>query len=266
MNNFERFFGPIQPQLSDYETDFEKAEYLRIILSNQSTDDGPANGEHYKILRQHFLNREDTKAKVPDWVRKNRDLAQFWQFIKFKFSTYAERRKFIVEEFEPLLSYLESGQVTPHIDAVDEGLKILNSEYIGQTWSKALQRKDADPDGAITISRTLLESVLKHILEEMKVSYSKDVDLHELYKLVATELNLAPEQHTEKLFKQILGGCTGIVSGLGNLRNDMGDAHGKGKALYQPSERHAELAVNLAGTMCLFILKTYEYKTKDRVF
>lgn len=248
------------PQLSDYETDFEKAEYLQLILNNQSTDDGPANNEHYQYLRNYFLGRDDTKGLVPDWVRKNRDLRQFWQFIKFKFRTYAERRSFIKEEFDALLSYLENNPVQPHISAVDEGLKILNSEYIGQTWAKALQRKDTDPEGAITIARTLIESVLKHILEEIKIDYPRDVELHELYKLVSNELNLSPEQHDEKLFKQILGSCTGIISGLGNLRNNMGDAHGKGKILYQPSERHAELAVNLSGTMCLFILKTYESK------
>jgi len=191
---------------------------------------------------------------------------EFWQFIKSHLSTYAERRNFINKEFNTLLDYLENTQGNPHTDSVDEELKILNSDYISQTWAKALQRKDSDPDGAITIARTLMESVLKHVLDELKVPYSKDCDLHEIYKLVSTELNLSPEQHNETVFKQILGGCTGIVSGLGILRNDMGDAHGKGKVVYHPSERHAELAVNIAGTMCLFILKTFKNTTnKDKV-
>jgi len=266
MNNIGTFSTSTAPQISDCKNDYEKAEYLQQILTKISTSSGEANDEHYKTLRQYFLKREDTTIKVPDWVRKNRDLKDFWQFIKFHLPTYAERRNFIKKEFTPLLDYLENNQITPHIESVDEGLKILNSDYIGLTWEKALQRKDTDPDGAITISRTLMESVLKHILVELKIPYSKDIDLHELYKLVATELQLSPEQHSEKLFKQILGSCTGIVSGLGSLRNDMGDAHGKGKTPYQPAERHAELAVNLAGTMCLFILKTYQFKTgKDKV-
>jgi hypothetical protein len=263
MNNI---FKSMTSQISECKNDYEKAEYLYQILVNRSTN-GDANNEDYKTLRQYFLNREDTKIKVPDWVRKNRDLAEFWQFIKNRIEGYAPRRSFLKEEFGPLLDYLENGKVEPHIDSVDEGLKILNSDYIGQTWTKALQRKDTDPDGAITISRTLMESVLKHILDELKVPYSKDVDLHEIYKLVSIELNLSPEQHNEKVFKQILGGCTGIVSGLGILRNDMGDAHGKGKKIYQPSERHAELAVNIAGTMCLFILKTFEHtRNKEGAF
>ena len=34
----------------------------------------------------------------------------------------------------------------------------------------------------------------------------------------------------------------GVVSGLGMLRNKLGDAHGSGKAKVKPKERHAELA------------------------
>ncbi len=71
------------------------------------------------------------------------------------------------------------------------------------------------------------------------------------------ELNLSPSQHTEDIFKQILGGCSGIVNGLGSLRNRLGDAHGKGKANIKPAPRHAELAVNLSGTMALFLMETF---------
>ena len=82
--------------------------------------------------------------------------------------------------------------------------------------------------------------------------------MSELYKLTAKELNLAPEQHSENIFKQILGGCSGIVNGLGSLRNKLGDAHGQGRNPVKPQARHAELAVNLAGTMALFLVSIYE--------
>ena len=116
----------------------------------------------------------------------------------------------------------------------------------------------SDPEGAITISRSMLESVCKHILDDKRVSYnSSSIELSELYKLTAKELNLAHEQHTEQVFKQILGGCSGIVNGLGTLRNKLGDAHGQGKLPVKPQARHAELAVNLAGSMALFLISTY---------
>jgi len=101
-------------------------------------------------------------------------------------------------------------------------------------------------------------------LEELKIEYdSKGIELHELYKKTATELNLTPEQHTEKIFRQILGGCSAIVNGLGTLRNKLGDAHGQGKKYIKPAPRHAELAVNLTGSMALFLIKTYENKIES---
>lgn len=75
---------------------------------------------------------------------------------------------------------------------------------------------------------------------------------------MAGELNLSPDQHSEKIFKQILGGCSGIVNGLGMLRNKHGDAHGYGPTANKPKPRHAELAVNLAGSMAIFLIQIYE--------
>jgi hypothetical protein len=78
-----------------------------------------------------------------------------------------------------------------------------------------------------------------------------------LYKAVATKLNIAPSQHTEDAFKRILGGATSVVEGLGSLRNKIGDAHGQGGKPIRPGARHAQLAVNLAGTMATFLIETW---------
>ena len=136
---------------------------------------------------------------------------------------------------------------------IEETLKHFNSESVHFAWNKALERKSSDPEGAITVSRTIIESVCKHILDERLIDYNySNIELPELYKLTAKELNLSPDQHNEPIFKQILGGCSGIVNGLGTLRNKFGDAHGKGRLPVKPKARHAELAVNLAGSMALF--------------
>jgi hypothetical protein len=38
---------------------------------------------------------------------------------------------------------------------------------VSEMWHKALDRRTDDPDGAITAARTLLETVCKHILDEL---------------------------------------------------------------------------------------------------
>lgn len=102
-----------------------------------------------------------------------------------------------------------------------------DAEHVRGAWTKAIERRASDPEGAITMARTLLESVCKHILEEAGDSeHEANPDLNKLYKQTASLLNLTKAQHEEVVFKQILGGCTAVVEGLGSLRNRLSDAHG----------------------------------------
>ena len=136
----------------------------------------------------------------------------------------------------------------------------LDTQYISESWEKVRERRIEDPEGAITAAKTLLESVCKHILDELGVEYGDSADLPKLYGLTSKELNLAPSQHTEDAFKKILGGAHSVIDGLANLRNRLGDAHGQGKRPVKPLPRHAELAVNMAGSVASFLLATFEAK------
>lgn len=145
-------------------------------------------------------------------------------------------------------------------DAVSATVSQVNSEAISEYWEKALDRRLVDPEGAITAARTLIETVCKHILDESGEEYDFKEDLPKLYSRTSKKLNLAPSQHTEDLFRRILGGCHSVIEGLGAIRNQIGDAHGKGKVRMKPAPRHAELAVNLAGAMATFLLATWELR------
>jgi hypothetical protein len=240
------------------ETDFDKAEYLQSMLLARGTG-GVANENHYVQIRHELMSNPNYSDLLPRWIKTNRNLDQYWQFIKNKFPSYAERRAFIYVELNPILEYLETKQTLPAAKSIDEILSKFDSDGIHFAWQKALERKAQDPAGAITISRSILESVCKHILHGLNVEFNEiNIELSELYKLTASELNLSPDQHSEKIFKQILGGCSGIVNGLGSLRNKHGDAHGSGPTAVKPKPRHAELAVNLSGTMSIFLIQTYE--------
>ncbi len=244
---------------TDLITDIERVERLQNILIGRATHTSDVLDEgNYKQLRLYFISKTETKDLLPSWVRVNRTLEQFWDFIKLKYSDYASRRTFIWSEFSSLLQYLESTTTSPAEESINKSLEHFDSEGIQKIWSRALERKAQDPEGAITIARTLLESTCKHILDEKHIQYDSDkIELHALYKKTSTALNLAPNQHTEVIFKQILGGCSAVVNGLGTLRNRLGDAHGKGKGAIKPKSRHAELAVNLSGATALFLVETF---------
>jgi len=244
--------------IEELDNAFERAQHLQNMLISEATGAG-ADNNHYALLRKELVNDPVTKSLLPSFVRTNRDLAQFWQFIKYEYAHYAERRAFIYEEFVPLLDYLEGKSSAPSDSTISDVLKSFDEDGVHAVWSKALERRNSDPEGAITAARTLLETVCKHILDAHGIEYNaKKIELHQLYRLVANELNLSPSQHSEEIFKQILGGCSGIVNGLGTLRNKLGDAHGQGKLLVKPAARHAELAVNLSGSVALFLVATHE--------
>lgn len=84
-------------------------------------------------------------------------------------------------------------------------------------------------------------------------------DQSQLYKQTATLLNMTKAQQEEVVFKS----CAAVIEGLGALRKRLCDARGKGKGGVKAAPRHAELAVNLAGSTSLFLLATWEEKNGD---
>jgi hypothetical protein len=145
----------------------------------------------------------------------------------------------------------------PADELISQVLISFDESGVHHAWQKALDRRSSDPEGAITAAKTLLETVCKHVIDEAGETYGENDDLPKLYATAAECLQLAPTQHTEKVFKSILGNCQSIVGNLASLRNRLGDSHGQGKRYVKPAARHAELAVNLAGTVAMFLIATW---------
>ena len=237
-----------------------KVERLKTMLVSRATG-GDLDIAEFSALRRELLAEQRIASRLPAFLQVCRSEGEFWAFIKGKFATYQERRDYLRDQFDPALKLLEARSAAPADEGVADGLAAVDSDHVRDAWNKALDRRATDLDGAITMARTLLETVCKHILEESGVAHDDKADLPKLYSLTAQTLTLAPSQHTETVVKQILGGCQAVVEGLGALRNRLGDAHGRGKGGAQPAPRHAELAVNLAGSMATFLVATWEART-----
>jgi Abortive infection C-terminus len=234
----------------------ERIESLQNMLIAEATG-GSGDEKFYQALRKAIVESPILKDIAPRFLRTCRTLSEFWQFIKYEYKSYAERRQFIWDSFRPLLERIEGAKVVPSDESVGVALQKFDPNSVHQLWLRAMERRESDPEGAITLARTLLETVCKHILDELGAPYERDCDLPALYKLASKSLNIAPSQHSEQIFKQILGGCTAVVEGLGALRNRLSDAHGQGKKAVRPAPRHAELAVNLSGAMATFLVSTH---------
>lgn len=144
----------------------------------------------------------------------------------------------------------------------DRLLDLTDWEAVQRAWKAALEKVVSDPEGAITASRTMLESICKRICDERGVTYEASWDLSKLYKAAARSMDIAPDQHAEQVIKQILSGVTSVVEGLAALRNSLSDAHGRGKQSVRPAPRHAKLAVNSAFAVGGFLIDTHVEKQR----
>lgn len=184
-------------------------------------------------------------------------------FLKTKINSYLVHDGYVLTVAKrisgsPVYCVERKNAAAPVEAIVDAALFKFDPGTVHERWRTAIDRRNSDPRSAITSARTLLEDVCKWILEEEGKGYGEKDDLPVLYRNLAKILNLAPDDHTEQLFKQILGSCQSVVESLGALRNKLGDAHSQGPKRTKPLPRHAELAVNLAGSMATFLVATWE--------
>ena len=239
------------------DTVIEQVAMVEGILTDVATG-GPKDSKIYVCLRRDFMADPVIRDLIPTFVRTCQNLGTFWAYIKKQSDTYDGRREIISMAFTPLMDHLEQRHNTPGDKIVSDTLEIFDRDGVHIISEKALERRRRDPEGAITVARTLLETVSKRILDEMGESYSEKDDLPKLYSIVAKAMNLAPNQHTEEPIKAILGSAMNVANGIGTLRNRLSDSHGRGGKLpVRPSPRHASLAVNMSGTIAAFLVETF---------
>jgi hypothetical protein len=219
---------------------------------------GDRDNRTYQALRQALIEENEVKELLPSMVRTNRNLDTFWPYIQREAAKYAERREIIGQAFNRLMDHLDGRKIAPNDKMASDILETFDADAVHAVWEKALARRDSDPEGAITVARTLLEAVTKRILDELNEAYSEKDDLPKLYTKAAKVLNLAPNQNTEEPIKAILGGAMNLVNGIGTLRNRLSDSHARGGKLpVKPSPRHTSLAVNTAGAVATFLVETF---------
>lgn len=136
----------------------------------------------------------------------------------------------------------------------------ITSEFIKEQIDKCNSKiiRENDLDGAITNARSLVEAVLEDILKSLGHEIPKnDGNLINLYKHFRKHFNLDPIEEMDGCFKQIASGIITCITGLSGISNKISDRHSR---TYKPLRYHAQLAVDLAFTICKFLLGVVENK------
>jgi eukaryotic-like serine/threonine-protein kinase len=84
----------------------EVVEELKSGLTRHATG-GRFDDDEYRRLRK-LLMGSSLATVVPEFVRKSRDLGDFWAFIQPLFPTYRERRSYLSEQFEKLFEQVDT--------------------------------------------------------------------------------------------------------------------------------------------------------------
>lgn len=95
-------------------------ERLQDILKSRATYRDDCDENEFKKLREEIIRQKELIHYIPDFLFSCRTLDQFWDYIKPKFGSYAERRSFLQNEFNPLLSYLEGKYLFENSEAREQ--------------------------------------------------------------------------------------------------------------------------------------------------
>lgn len=219
---FAAFFADLDVEVEPEELGRSKAKRLRALLQSASP------GEVARVLTALLEHRG---AREGDESRAS------------------------LTKYRAIVARLEGVRVP--MSAPVLGPDVLTLQYVQELEQKADRRLAAgDLDGAITVSRTLLEAVLGEL--ELRLSGAMSAyggDLQRQYKAVAKCLRIDDkDDQVDEGFKQIARGLVQIVNGLAAIRNMASDGHARHVV---PHVRHARVAVNSAKTVSSFLVEVY---------
>lgn len=144
---------------------------------------------------------------------------------------------------------------------------ILDFDTVQVEVARAIQNAADDPEDCVTAACSLVEAVCRSILVEMALPIPAKKDIESLLKAVQEPLGLSPGRtglppEIEQDVRQVLGGLTSTLKGVGALRTHGGDAHGREKGFRRIDARIARLALNAASSAALFLIETWERKER----
>lgn len=219
---FAEFFADLDVEIESEDTGLSKAKRLRAFFRSAST------AECARVL--HAL-------------------------LEYRGEQEGDDQRASIDKYRAIVSRLE-GIAIP-LSAAPVAANVLTLSYVRELSDKAERRLVAsDLEGAITVSRTLVEAVLEQLeLRLTGQSGSYAGDLQRQYKAVAKILRIDDkDDQVDEGFKQIARGLVQIVNGLAAIRNMASDGHARH---VQPQDRHARVAVNSANTVASFLVEVY---------
>ncbi|MEM7203918.1 MAG: abortive infection family protein [Planctomycetota bacterium] len=123
-------------------------------------------------------------------------------------------------------------------------------------FNRCIANAEQDPPAAVTAACAGLEALFKAHIEDCGLELPKKQSLKPLWQVVSKDLGLDPGGVGDADLMRILSGLTSVVDGVASIRTHEGSAHGRGRANYRLSGRHARLVIHAAHSLAVFVIET----------
>lgn len=161
---------------------------------------------------------------------------------------------------------LETPDFIPSIPTFKNELKS-NYETASQTFEKAYISVESDPDLAVALAYSALESISKEILNDNRVtiSYDRKLTLPKLITTICKSFKLIDENIPVEL-KTIGSSLINIAKAIEDIRSDKTKAHGQtDNDYYIQDSLYSKFIINSVASVGLFLLNFYKEKYPERV-
>ena len=146
----------------------------------------------------------------------------------------------------------------------------IKAEYptASATFEKAIKAIETDPDTAIGLANSALESILKEILKHPCIQLNKEVNKETLYSLVCSILKvyqLFPDENMPTEFKTVGSSLISIAKSIESVRSERTNFHGKcANDVIISDPMYAYMLVNSITTVGLFLNSFFKKYIKDK--
>jgi Abortive infection C-terminus len=227
--------------------------YLRHLV-----DTDPLAGEKIARVIMRVAEPDDYDAHDPPG-RQQAVVAHLNRFLA------REGMEIVLLRDRPQLTVLGRSGVV--VGAIAAKVATIDFDTVQRDIGRALASAHEDPEDALTAACSIVESVCRSILSELKLPLPAKRDIDGLMRAVQEPLGLSPTRtdlppEIASDVRQVLSGMTTVVKGVGALRTHAGDAHGRERGFRRIDARIARLAVHAASTMALFLIETWERKER----
>jgi hypothetical protein len=163
------------------------------------------------------------------------------------------------------LSYRPNGYITqagstPISKTLEDYLKSGNFSSIEKEFERAVEHIQTDPPALVTAACSIVEAALKFYIERFNLVAPNKLNVMPLWATVQLHLSLNADDTLAADQHKVLKGISSIIDGVGAFRSHIGSAHGRGSSPPSIVVAEAQLVVNVAHTLVVFIMEVLHAK------